>query len=612
MKRILANKKLKIWKLVLGFIGGLIALIAILISALALSRSLRDWTATRVLRGMLVSDRLAGVPTRAEPQAVRRVMVRMRDGVELSTEVFLPEGQGPWPVILVRDPYSFAKYISCAVFVRYDYACVYQEVRGRGPSQGTWYPFTDERRDGLDTIAWILEQPWQNGRLALQGGSYLGVVQWAVAGDLPPQVKTFVPTVAHGDVYELTYHNGMFNEGVTGVWLHSQFQPIMRMLSAGERWRAEIAGRFPALGVDRSDFGAAWTPYRDYLMHSDKDDPYWQSPEYVALRQAHRNVHVPVFMIGYASDFFLPGMLQTYEELPTRDQSAFVIGPGNHGGQPDPEVEGSYTRDYADTLAWFDHHLRDAPLPEHLRPGVNVFVHGANSWHHFERWPQQSRSLTYQLDNLSNAQQCDGGALTEAPASEQAARYVYDPRNPVPTRGGAFLLLSDTVEEQGNDICERADVLSFSSAPLSADMLVNGGMRIRLRVSSDAEDTAFSVKLSEHLKGGRVYNIRDDISTLSMRNGARHRTAYVPGEQVEVVFDLTPIMWRLREGSRLRLDISSSSAPAFFPHPNRAGLWSEVADPVVAQQTIFGGSLEIPVDDASARAAAASNKLEIG
>jgi putative CocE/NonD family hydrolase len=586
----------KIWKWLLWIVAALICLIAIAIAAVWLSPSFRDWVATQALTDTIVRDRLAAAAPRTQSQPTRRTMVRMRDGVELSTQVFLPEGNGPWPVIVVRDPYSFSQYVTCKVFVRYDYACVYQEVRGRGASQGTWYPFTDERKDGLDTIAWILEQPWQNGRLALQGGSYVGVVQWAVAGDLPPEVKTFVPTVAHGDVYELTYRNGMFNEGIAGVWLHGQFQPITRMLSATGRWRSSIAGHFPALGVDRSEFRAAWNPYRDYLLHPDKDDPYWQSPEYVALREAHKKVHVPVFMIGYANDFFLPGMLRTYDELPTRSQSVFVIGPGNHGGQEEPEVEGSYTRDYADTLTWFDHHLRGAPLPEHLRPGVNVFVHGENRWRRFDRWPQLSGSLTYHLDKLSNSQECDGGVLAvEAPASGQAAGYAYDPRNPVPTRGGTFQLISDAVAEQGNDLCERPDVLSFASAPFTADALLNGGIRVRLRVASDAADTAFSVKLSEHFADGRVYNIRDDISTLSMRNGAQHRMAYAPGEQVEVVFDLTPILWRLREGSRLRLDISSSSAPAFFPHPNRAGLWSEVVDPVVAQQTIFGGSLEMPI-----------------
>lgn len=591
------KRKLKLWKLALWLIATPIVLIALLIALLVFSPAARDWAASRLLTDTIIRDRMAGVEPRTEAQPVQRVMVAMRDGVELSTQIFLPVGEGPWPVIIVRDPYSFSQYVSCKIWVQYDYACVYQEVRGRGPSQGVWYPFIDEREDGLDLIAWILEQPWQNRRLALHGGSYVGVVQWAVAGDLPEEVKTFAPTVAHGDLYALSYRNGVFNEGISGVWLHGQFQPIERRLSQMDDWRTRIAGHFPALGVDAEEFGPAWTPYRDYLLHPDRDDPYWQSPAYVALREAHRSVRVPVFMIGYANDFFLSGMIRTYEELPTRDQSVFIIGPGNHGGQADPEIEGSYTRDYADTLAWFDHHLRGVPLPEHLRPGVQVFVHGDNSWRHFPRWPEPATPMVLNLDNLANSQNCDGGALSaDAPAAAQTARYAYDPRNPAPTRGGAFQLVSDAVADQGDELCARDDVLSFASAPFTEGTLINGGMRLRIRVSSDAEDTAFSVKVSEHFADGRVYNIRDDISSLSMRNGAAHRVAYTPGEKVEVVFDLTPIMWRLREGSRLRLDISSSSAPAFFPHPNRAGLWSEVADPIVAEQTLHGGSLELPLE----------------
>lgn len=591
------RKKFKLWKLVLWILGGLIALIAALVAALALIAPFRDWAATRLITDPIIRERLADTPVRNEAQRVRIVEVRMRDGVELSTQIYLPRGEGPWPVVVTRDPYSFVQYIGCKVWVRYGYACVNQQVRGRGDSDGEWYPFTVEVADGQDLLAWVLDQPWQNGRLALQGGSYVGVVQWAVAGDLPPEVRTFIPTVAHGDVYELSYHNGMFNEGIAGIWLYSQYQPITGALTAQGRWRRDIAGHFPAQGVEQEGFGPAWGAYRDYLLHPDKDDPYWQSAEYVALRNAHRNVSVPVFMIGYANDFFLPGMLRTYEELPTRDRSVFIIGPGNHGGQEDEEIEGAYTRDYSDTLAWLDHHLRDQPLPEHLRPGVNVFVHGENAWRHFDRWPQQSEATLYNLSDLASAQGCDGGTLAaEAPPSTETAQFAYDPRNPVPTLGGATQLISDPIAEQGSEICERADVLSFASAPLSSDTLLNGSIRVRLLVSSDAEDTAFSVKVSEHFADGRVYNIRDDISSLSMRNRAPHRMTYAPGDVVEVEFDLTPILWRLHAGSRLRLDISSSNAPAFFPHPNRAGLWSAVADPIVAHQTVHAGTVEVPLE----------------
>lgn len=591
------SRKRRILKWLLWGFMGLITLLGCLIALLIWSPRSRDWAMTRLLTEPTISDRLAGIPVRTKSQPVRLAKVRMRDGVELSTQVYLPEGKGPWPVIVVRDPYSFVQYTSCKVFVRYGYACVYQEVRGRGASPGTWYPFVNERRDGLDLIAWILKQPWQNGRLALQGGSYLGVTAWAPTGDMPPEVKTIVPTVAHGDVYQLAYHNGMFNQGVGGVWLYSQFQPVYRMLWAESSWQDKVAGHFPALGVDPTGFRAAWTPYKDYLSHPDRDDPYWMSPEYVALRQAHKKIKVPVLMLGYANDFFLPGMLRTYEELPTREQSVLVIGPGNHGGRPDPEIEGTYSQDYADTIAWFDHYLRGGPLPGRLRAGINVFVHGDNAWRRYSNWPQDAKAVLFHLGKLASAHGCDGGTLLpQAPSAEPPAHYVYDPRNPVPTRGGPFMLLSEAVAEQGNDLCARGDVLSFASPPLDRNMLLSGRIRVRLQVASDAADTAFTAKLSEHFADGRVYNIRDDISTLSMRNGAMHRIHYAPGTRVEVIFDMTPILWKLHNGSRLRLDISSSSGPAFFPHPNRAGLWSAIGNPKVAHQSIFGGDLELQIE----------------
>jgi putative CocE/NonD family hydrolase len=593
-------KRWKIWRILAWGLAGLVALIAVAIALLVWSPPVRDWAMTRLLTDAALKTKLAGTPVRTQAQPVRIVKVAMRDGVQLSTQIYLPEGKGPWPVIIVRDPYSFAQYVFCKVWVRYGYACVNQEVRGRGLSQGVWYPFVDERRDGLDLIDWVLRQPWQNGNLALQGGSYLGVDQWALAGDLPPQVKTFAPTVAHGDVYQLAYHNGLFNEGIAGVWLSSQFHSPLAMLTAGKDWRKNVAGHFPALGVDQKGFGPAWPAYRDYLLHPDRDDPYWQSADYVALREAHRKVRVPVLMIGYANDFFQRGMLRTYDELPTRDRSVMMVGPGNHGGQPEPEIQGAYTSEYTDTLAWFDHHLRGAPLPERLRPGVNVFEHGANRWRHYARWPLPAptmRPLTYHLGGLSGAQACEGGALSPGPqAQETPIRYRYDPRHPVPTRGGAFELISDTVVEQGRDLCDRADVLSFASPVLDRDLLLSGSIKARLRVSSDAADTAFSVKLSEHFADGRIYNIRDDITALSFRDGTQRRLSYKPGDQVEVVLDMTPILWRLHKGSRLRLDVSSSSAPAFFPHPNRTGLWSQVANPPVATQTLYGGSIELPIE----------------
>ncbi len=171
----------------------------------------------------------------------------------------------------------------------------------------------------------------------------------------------------------------------------------------------------------------------------------------------------------------------------------------------------------------------------------------------------------------------------------------------MPTRGSSYSLstslVPSAVAEQKNDLCGRPDVLSFSSAPFAKARMIAGGMRVKLLVSSDAPDTAFTVKVSEHFADGRVYNIRDDISTLGLRNGARRRLAYRPGDQVEVDLDLTRSPGRSR---RDRICASTSRrriSPCSTPTPIVPGLWSTAPSPVVATQTLYGGSLEIPFAD---------------
>lgn len=559
------------------------------------------WLTGTLLR-YVVKAHLGEMPAQeTDAQPMQTVKVRMRDGVFLETHIYLPEGKGPWPTILVRDPYALTKYITCEIYVRYGYACVHQDVRGRWGSGGVWYPLVNERNDGIDTLNWILRQPWQNGKLALSGKSYLGLTQWAMADKLPPEVKTFVPGVSHGDFYQMIYHHGMFMQGIAGVWSSGLFKSLTEAFSAGRHWKDDIAGKIPAAGVDPKEFGPAWTAYHDYLMHPEPGDPYWHSPIYEAIHNSYKGVHVPVLMLGRTYDFFLPGMLETYRKLPTRDESVMYIGPGEHGGAVgDQKVEHPNKHYFADTFAWLDHFLKGKPLPDSLKPGYIVYINGADRWQHYAEWPGQTQPRTLYLDKLAASHGCDRGALSpQKPVADASATYRYDPRNPVPTRGGSFLVAGDLMptasSEQKNNLCERPDVLSFSSAAFPKATLISGGMHVKLLTSSDAPDTAFTVKVSEHFADGRVLNIRDDISTLGLRNGAASRLVYHPGDKVEVDYDLTPIAWQLQAGSRLRVDISSSNFPVFNPHPNKAGLWSTVTAPAVAQQTLYGGSLEIPV-----------------
>jgi len=556
-----------------------------------------------VIRRVLASAIGKLPPAQNDAQEVRTMMLTMRDGVQLETHVYLPAGKGPWPAILVRDPYSLTKYVTCDIFVHYGYACVHQDVRGRYGSQGAWYPLINERNDGIDTLKWLLAQPWQNESIGMWGSSYLGLSEWAVADEFPPEVKTFVSGISHGDLYEMIYHNGEFRQGVAGVFSSTLFQPLEKQIDkrAQRYWRDTITHTWPATSADREAFGPAWTSYHDYLMHPEKSDPYWQSPAYAAIRDSYKSIQVPVMITERWYDFFLPGTLKTFESLPTRGQSRMVVEPGDHAANPgDLKVTAKNEHRSWDTLAWFDHFLKGTPLPDSLRPGYTIYVNGADRWEDLSSWPPKTQPLTLNLHDLRASHRCGGGGLApQAASDEQPVSYVYDPRNPVPTRGGSDMVVDglapSSSAEQKTDLCSRPDVLSFASASFEKASLVSGSIKVRLQVSSNAPDTAFALKLSEQFADGRVLLIRDDISTLSLRNGAALRLTYAPNDQVEVDFDLAAIAWQIQPGSRLRLEITSSDFPAFNAHPNKAGLWSEVATPAVATQTIYGGGLDIPV-----------------
>ena len=157
-------------------------------------------------------------------------LVSMRDGKRLMTRVLLPEGKGPWPVILVRNPYNKVNDDNAMghplfAFVNYGYALVYQQIRGLYDSEGDWYAFENEREDGLDTVEWIKEQPWCAGKIGTYGSSYLAHVQWGMADALPAEVKAMYLSDFGGEPYELFYENGMFKLGIWNLWAAQMMSP---------------------------------------------------------------------------------------------------------------------------------------------------------------------------------------------------------------------------------------------------------------------------------------------------------------------------------------------------------------------------------------------------
>ncbi|MCP5040217.1 MAG: CocE/NonD family hydrolase [bacterium] len=557
--------------------------------------------------------RYEGLPAFSHSQgATERYDVAMRDGAKLATTVYRPEGEGPWPAVLIRNPYQGFDIVVrnwCGLLVRYGYACVYQDVRGQGESEGEWEPLLNERDDGIDTLAWLTGQAFQNANIAMMGPSYLGGVQWAVAGDLPPEVKTLVPAVITTRAYDTQYYNGMFRHETFTAW--SAMMPKRGMnRGAGDEYQQAIRHR-PHNEVDEKFFGGKIDWYQAWISSPSRSDPYWQQEISKIMQGNPERTRVPVLMIGGWYDIFFGPQFEDWSSLASRTESRFIIGPWTHSGQGGDAIDmknaGGGLTQWKVVLDWFGHHLKGEPLEN--RPGVASYRIGDNQWIERETFPPPTRPLRLHLDADGDPKACNGARMAEQPpAREKRANFRYDPDDPVPTRGGsgmlAFILPGFGGAPPANvwqgDLCMREDILSFRSEPFGEALDIAGAISLSLTVASDAEDTSFTVKLVEVFSDGRAVNIRDGITTLAYRRGDAAPLPYTPGERTSFELDLWPIEWQVQAGSRLRLDVSSSDFPKYHAHPNRAGIWSAQAEAIPANQQLFTGPmvsswLELPV-----------------
>ena len=530
---------------------------------------------------------------------VEETAVAMRDGVALATTVFQPAGSGPWPTVLIRNPYDAPLVEAwCGIFVRSGYACVYQAVRGQMDSEGLWEPAVHELDDGEDTLAWLVKQPFHDGNIGWYGPSYLASVQWAAAArGLPPEVKTLIPLVFATDMYALAYQRGMFRHEILTAW--AALMPERGFATENNDHYPALVRHRPHVEIDETYLDTRLDWYRDYVTNPGRGDAFWQQSDVAELLAAPARTTVPVLLIGGWYDIFFAGQLADWRNLGNRAKSKFVIGPWTHLMGPGGDLELPNARGQAWqwelVLDWLGHHLRGDPL-EQSADGVVSYALGEDRWHTRPDWPPPGNEQRLYLSGLAHSPDCAGGTLaSEPPERAQQISYTYDPDDPVPMRGGAgslAFILADGGPVHSvlqGELCERPDVLSFVGEPLAEPLRIAGPVRVGLSVSSDAEDTAFTAKLIEVLPDGRAYNIRDGITSLAYRSSEWTAEPYAPGSVVPLDLELWPIEWVVGEGSRLRLDISSSNFPAFHAHPNVSGVWALQEQVQTARQTLYAG-----------------------
>ena len=479
-------------------------------------------------------------------------MAPMTDGTRLATDVHLPDGEGPFPAILVRSTYSRNQNMNA--FISMGFAAVVQDIRGMMNSEGEPHVFYYDGwrpgvTDGADTVAWIKKQEWSNGKIGTTGTSALAMTQVLLAPATTGIQAQYLRMSPSNFYHDVVYLGGVFRKNLVEGWLAAIGQPQTIQI------------------------------YRDIPRYNE----FWSYYNTVA---AADRITVPGLFVNGWYDIFSQGTIDAFvarEERGgpgARGRNYLVMSWATHGADT--------TEDYKLNDNRFDlsvNDIRDKFFAYHFLgqsdalddvPKVHYYVLGAdtpqapgNEWRTAEAWPPfptEEASFYLTGDDM----------LTRNAAETPSAwhEFTFDPTNPYPTHGGANLLpnLVSGPYDQRKHSETRTDMLAFATAPLDAPVEIVGRVQVRLFVSSDAPDTDFTAKLLDIYPDGdeREILVLDNIRRVKTRKGFDQVAPPLNGHDdiVEIEVDLWSTAWIFNTGHRIGLHISSSNYPRFDVNPN--------------------------------------------
>lgn len=532
------------------------------------------------------------------------IMLPMRDDVCLHTLIFKPDmHQDKYPVVLMRTCYPEQDRVyrlHGEKMAKHGYVFVYQYSRGRELSEGDWVPNVNERQDGIDTVNWLYEQKWCE-TIGYWGYSYTGLAGWAMADAVQEKVSSMLLMHYGTDRFTSAYEKGSFRHDILTSW---SMENTKKTTDASYPDYIRSCRYMPQSEADEKLWGERSETYREYIKNTRITDPYWQQGWWKELREIPEHINIPVYIISGWYDHHHASTMKTWERLSpqAKEHSWLEIGGWNHfmlPCLPDKKTEHLELEEIPRVLDWFQRTLVQKELPEKK---IRIYRIGEDTWETISDKSQTKPEKTvYYLSGSNTASYKNPGCLTKKAGRDVSCfSYHYDPENPAETVSGEGLF--KTMWKIGSLPCPkvnyRPDILSFVSDPIQHKLSICGKIRVKLFVRSDCEDTAFTARVMEIDDKGQAYHIRSSITTIGyeLSDGAD----YVPGDILEVHIDMWEIAYTIQEGSRLRVDISSSDFPQFHIHSNYKGLWSEQTRTRTAFQTIFSGApylscVEFPV-----------------
>lgn len=544
------------------------------------------------------------------------VAMQTRDGVTLRADVYRPDAPGRLPVLLSRLPYDKngrRRPGDIDLFVEHGYVVIIQDTRGRFASEGDYDPLVWEAQDGYDAVEWAAALPYSSGRVGTMGQSYLGATQYLLAPTRPPHLTAAFPVSAPADFDQCwIYHTGgafefgwqipyailMARDTIRRRGLTETLLPDLECLLAPSEtpWAPpltpEAYRRLPLM-----EWAERLAPVAPYLADYFREPTLGARSARVDVEARHAEIDVPMYHVTSWYDIFLHGGLANFCGLRQRAMTArgraaqkLLIGPWAHlFPYTNPTSTGTGDADFGAAaligiheiqLRWFDHWLKGVDTGLLEEPPVKIFVMGANRWRDEQEWPlARTRYTPYYFHG--------GGALgPREPGEEPPDQFVYDPADPVPTRGGNTLILPMGVRDQ-RPVEARPDVLVYTSEVMTSALEVTGPVTVTLYAATTAVDTDFTAKLVDVRADGYAHNLADGIVRARYRESRERPTLLTPGAVSRFTIDLWATSHVFLPGHRIRVDIASSNFPRFDRNLNTGEDQATGRRWDTARQTVF-------------------------
>jgi putative CocE/NonD family hydrolase len=572
----------------------------------------------------------------------QKVMMPMRDGIRLATDIYRPKTDKKVPIILSRTPYNFNSWVDgkestrtanrAYEAVKRGYAYVVQNERGRYFSEGEWDILGVPLTDGYDAFTWMADQSWSNGKIGTFGCSSTAEWQMAVAALDHPSHAAMIPQgygAGVGRVGDINEQGNWYRGGAEQMlffsWLygveHDKFKP--RIPPGATQEDLIRISRFYDLAPENPPIDMAEAlkhlPIQDILKningkHEIFDKMIRRKPNHPdwykgGIYHDDMEIGVPSFWFASWYDVSITPNLALFNHVRNnsknpsiRDNQYLVIAPTLHCRYTSSTENtivgdrsvGDARLNYSEQIyAWFDLWLKGEENDfKEKTPRVQFYTMGINKWQHSESWPPENTKLsTFYLrsNGKANSVYGDGGLFLDQSENDNSDTFVYNPMNPVPSYGGNVCCTGNAIKGGAFDqqaMETRNDILIYSTDPLDKDVEVSGFIESILFVSSDVVDTDFTIKLIDVYPDGRAYNLDETIQRVRYREGY-DKEVFMEKDKVYKL-DLTPMSTSnvFKKGHRIRIEISSSNFPRFARNLNTGGNNYDESEGIIANNKI--------------------------